>query len=134
MTTAATIPNRGRVESDRLTTALLNLTSRGQRPHCSDPETHHYWLSEEQHERALAIRGCQHCPVLTECRNAAEAQRETFGVYGAKDFTKHPRKPIQHRVADIKRNLAIRESFFWLRNPITSQGSKFLPGAPPTDG
>jgi hypothetical protein len=93
MTTAPTIPNRGRTESDRLTTALLNLTCRGLRPHCSDVGTGGLWLSEHEGESAEACKLCQGCPVLRPCRDAAEAQRETFGVFGGVDFTKRPRKP-----------------------------------------
>jgi hypothetical protein len=47
-----------RAASDALTLALLDLTARGERTHCSDPTTHHLWLSEHESERAVAIMLC----------------------------------------------------------------------------
>jgi hypothetical protein len=105
MTTTPTVPTErrrrviltppsvaARAASERLTRALLNLAVGGQRPHCGDAETHHYWLSEKAHERALAVRWCHGCPVITECGAAATAQAERWGVWGAKDFSRRPRK------------------------------------------
>ena len=69
------------------TRALVDLAARGLRTHCSDAETHHLWLSEEAHERAVAARLCRGCPALTECGEAAEARRERFGVWGGRDRT-----------------------------------------------
>jgi hypothetical protein len=37
--------------NEALTRALLTIASQGQRTHCSDPETHHYWTSEREAER-----------------------------------------------------------------------------------
>jgi hypothetical protein len=82
-----------RAASEKLTRALINAAAKGQRPPCGDPETHHLWLSEEAQERRLAKQWCLDCPCLAECLAAAEAQKETFGVFGAKDFTRNPRKP-----------------------------------------
>jgi hypothetical protein len=95
MTTSVTviIPNRGRLESDQLTRALLEAASRGQRPHCSDPISGEMWLSEMEAERREAARLCRGCSVLRPCRDAAEAQRETFGVWGGRDFTRRPGRP-----------------------------------------
>jgi hypothetical protein len=47
-----------RAASDALTLALLNLAARGERTHCSDPTTHHLWLSESESERAIAVTLC----------------------------------------------------------------------------
>jgi hypothetical protein len=41
-----TATDKPRIASDALTLALLNLAARGERTHCSDPETHHYWVSD----------------------------------------------------------------------------------------
>jgi hypothetical protein len=41
-----------RVATDQLTTALLNIASKGLRPHCSDLGTSELWLSEHEPERA----------------------------------------------------------------------------------
>lgn len=53
---------KGALASNELTRALINIAARGERTHCSDPETHHYWLSEHDTERAIAITLCDHCP------------------------------------------------------------------------
>jgi hypothetical protein len=81
------LARRGRVEGDRLTRALLDAASAGLRPHCSDAASKHLWLSESESERAEASRLCIGCPVLGECRAAATARRERFGVWGMKDST-----------------------------------------------
>jgi hypothetical protein len=44
-----------RVATDQLTHALLNLGAQGLRTHCSDPASHHMWLSEHEDERATAV-------------------------------------------------------------------------------
>jgi hypothetical protein len=65
------------VPTDQLTLALLGLAARGQRTHCSDPTSHHLWLSERESERATAVMLCDHCPILTVCRDTAELRQET---------------------------------------------------------
>jgi hypothetical protein len=79
---------RGQRASDALTIALLSAAANGLRAHCSDVATHHYWLSEFENERKLAMRACRGCPVFIECGAAAKANRETWGVWGGKDFSK----------------------------------------------
>jgi hypothetical protein len=76
--------------TDQLTRALLDIAARGQRTHCSDPTSHHLWLSERERERQVAIMLCDHCPVLTVCRDTAELRQETWGVWGGKDFSRRP--------------------------------------------
>ena len=78
------------VRTDALTLALLGLAERGERTHCSDPATHHLWLSEHEGERAVVVMLCRHCPVLTVCRDTAEVRQETWGVWGGKDFSRRP--------------------------------------------
>jgi Transcription factor WhiB len=76
--------------SDKLTVALLNAAVRGERAHCSDPATHHYWTSEHPAERSLAALACRGCPVAAECLAAAIANDERWGVWGGKDFSRRP--------------------------------------------
>jgi Transcription factor WhiB len=79
---------RGRIEADRLTTALLNAAAAGRRPNCSDPPSRHLWLSEDEGERREAAKLCTGCCVADACGEAAEARQERFGVWAGKDL--HP--------------------------------------------
>jgi Transcription factor WhiB len=79
-----------RVPTNTLTLALLGLAELGLRTHCSDPASHHLWLSERDAERATAVMLCDHCPILTVCRDTAEQRQETWGVWGGKDFSRRP--------------------------------------------
>jgi hypothetical protein len=79
-----------RAASDALTIALLNMAAIGERTHCSDPTTHHLWLSEHDTERAAAVMLCDHCPVLTVCRDTAELRDERWGVWGGVDRSIRP--------------------------------------------
>jgi hypothetical protein len=90
MTTAT-----ARQASDTLTIALLNMAERGERTHCSDPTSHHLWLSEHESERAVAVMLCDHCPVLTVCRQTAELRQESCGVWGGRDT--HAGEGLSHR-------------------------------------
>jgi Transcription factor WhiB len=87
MTTSAT-RLRASQASDTLTVALLTIASQGLRTNCSDPETHHYWLSEYRAERTLAARACRGCPVQAPCLEVGKYQ--TWGVYGGKDVSRRP--------------------------------------------
>ena len=75
---------------DDLTMALINLTAQGRRSPCSDTAVRDFFLSEDARERRLATRLCRLCPVKPECLAAARANRERFGVFGGRDFTKPP--------------------------------------------
>ena len=46
---------RGAIASDRLTRRLVDLARQGIRPRCGDGETSHYWTSECEAERQLAM-------------------------------------------------------------------------------
>lgn len=74
--------------SSRLTHALIDLTDRGGRPRCGDPDTRDLWLSDRSAQRAAAARLCTGCPVLAECGAAAEANNEQFGVWAGVDRTR----------------------------------------------
>jgi Transcription factor WhiB len=87
---AATI--RGAAASRHFTKALIDLAVRGLRTYCSNPESHHLWLSEDEQERAAATQLCSGCPVQLECWSAANARNEKFGVWGGVDRTKVPAK------------------------------------------
>jgi hypothetical protein len=41
---------RGRIATDTLTLALLNLAERGERTHCSDPGASELWISDRSRE------------------------------------------------------------------------------------
>jgi hypothetical protein len=82
---------RGAAAGEQLTAALINAAAQGLRTPCSEPDTHHYWLSEDPAERKKAARWCRGCPVLHDCGAAAAARREAFGVWGGRDFTKRQR-------------------------------------------
>jgi hypothetical protein len=58
------------------------------RTHCSDAGTGGLWLSDHPSERREAVKLCQHCPVIIECRTAADARDEHWHVWGGKDYTK----------------------------------------------
>jgi Transcription factor WhiB len=75
------------IASERLIKALVDLAARGLRTHCSDPGTSELWLSESEAERAEAAQLCSGCPVFGPCGEAAEANRERFGVWAGRDVT-----------------------------------------------
>jgi Transcription factor WhiB len=83
-----------RAASETLTAALIALGARGMCTPCSQPETHHYWLSEIEAERKQAAAWCRPCPVLIECGQAAEAHDERWGVWASKDYSRKPGKKI----------------------------------------
>jgi hypothetical protein len=88
MTTA-----KGAPASDALNRALLELATKRLRTHCSDPESHHLWLSEDAADRRIATTLCIGCPVIIECGTAATARRERFGVWGRSRSNKRVQKP-----------------------------------------
>jgi hypothetical protein len=86
--TTVVISNRGRAESEALTRALINLAAAGLRTHCSDPGL---WVSDHPGDRREAVKLCDHCPVIVECRTAADARDERWHVWGGKDYTRRQR-------------------------------------------
>jgi hypothetical protein len=104
MSVTPTIPNRCRAESLALLRALLNLTSRDLRPHCSDAGTGGLWLSDLEAERAEAVKLCVGCPVILECGAAATARGEYFGTWGDIDRTpprqSHPKGVVPREEID----------------------------------
>lgn len=79
--------------AEQLTRALVDLATQGRRPRCGDPVTRDCWTSEDKRERQLAAGWCTGCPVLLQCRAAAEEMGETFGVWGGLDVGKGGRTP-----------------------------------------
>ena len=75
--------------ADRLTKALAAAAARGLRQHCADAEVSHLWLSEREHERAMAAKLAD-CPVDLGVLGVAVARKERFGVWGGVDRTRHP--------------------------------------------
>lgn len=54
-------------------------------PPCTgDPEA---WTSDDMATRAYAARACLRCAVVDQCAAFAEANNETFGVWGGIDRT-----------------------------------------------
>ena len=86
-----TAADRPGVASERLTRALINLAAAGLRTHCSDPGTSELWLSDHPVEGTQAARLCLGCPIIVECRAAADARDERWHVWGGKDYTRRPR-------------------------------------------
>jgi hypothetical protein len=87
-----TLPSQGREADQRLTDALVRAATRGERTPCSDVAIRDHWTSDIQKHRELAVKWCRPCPVLLECRTAAEARDEKWHVYGGHDFTPRPYK------------------------------------------
>ena len=81
------------ITADALGRALLNMAARGERTHCTNPTTHHSWLSEQEADRAVAVKLCRHCPVIVECGQAAEDRDERWGVWGGRDRSVRPGRP-----------------------------------------
>jgi hypothetical protein len=104
MSVTPTIPNRCRAESLALLRALLNVTSRDLRPHCSDAGTGGLWLSDLEAERAEAVKLCVGCPVILECGAAATARGVRFGTCGGIDRTpprqSHPKGVRREEIDD----------------------------------
>ena len=76
------------VASAQLTRALINLAAAGLRTHCSDVALSELWVSDHEAERAEAVRLCHGCPVIIECRQAADARAERWHVWGGRDYTR----------------------------------------------
>lgn len=46
------------------------------------------WLSNRAADKQTAIRLCGDCPAKHACREFAEANHETYGIWGGHDFSK----------------------------------------------
>lgn len=71
--------------------ALLELASNGRRVRCAEPADHGWWTSDHDDERARAARLCTGCPVLRQCADSAEEERELF-VWAGVDHGTSTRK------------------------------------------
>jgi hypothetical protein len=85
----AVVYYRGRIEADQLTRSLLDAAAVGRRPNCSDPPSRHLWLSDEETDRAEAIKLCQGCVVFDPCGQVADARQERWFVWDACTTPKH---------------------------------------------
>jgi hypothetical protein len=72
-----------------LNRALLNIAAAGLRTHCSDSTLSQLWVSDHPGERREAAKLCRHCPVIVECRQAADARDERWHVWGGQGLH-HP--------------------------------------------
>ena len=48
----------------------------------------HEWVSSKAADKRTAIRLCGDCPAQASCRDFAEANHESFGIWGGHDFSK----------------------------------------------
>ena len=71
----------------QLTEALLALLERGQTPPCRRSRHRDYWTSDDREEREYAAASCRMCPLLADCRAAADEAKEKFGVWAGVDRT-----------------------------------------------
>ncbi len=74
--------------AEALNRALLDLVESGARTPCQGRRRSR-WTSDDRDERAWAASVCTGlaCPVLEECRAAAEEQGEKWGVWAGVDRT-----------------------------------------------
>ena len=63
---------------------LQGMFDGNQTPCYSRPE----WLSNRAADKRTAIRLCGDCPAKHACREFAEANNESFGIWGGHDFSK----------------------------------------------
>lgn len=64
--------------------ALLSLAERGEQPPCFGLPGH---VSDDPHERQIAARLCDGCPVRDLCGAVADERKEAFGVWAGRDRT-----------------------------------------------
>jgi Transcription factor WhiB len=76
--------------NDRLTRALLDLATQGERVRCSDPIDHARWTSDNQRDRQTAMAWCAGCPVIDLCGQAADERGEKHHVWGGVDLACAP--------------------------------------------
>lgn len=69
--------------------AIASTTDRGGSTPClNDPEP---FTSGSWQQRAEAAAACSHCPILSACRDYAEAQAESWHVWAGVDRTPRQR-------------------------------------------
>jgi hypothetical protein len=83
----------------RLDAALAAMAERGHRPPCTSG-TDRLWFGSTSTHRAEAARICRNrCPVVDECRAAADELPARYGVWGGRDYTP---KAARRRRADVE--------------------------------
>jgi hypothetical protein len=106
-----------RAATDPLTLALLNMASRSERTHCSDPTSHHLWLSEHEQERVVAVQLCDHCPSFIHAgrppNNATNTGASGAAVTSASGRAEERGRilPIAVRSSEIARKHRARPTF-----------------------
>lgn len=80
----------GESARERLLAALLSQTDEVP---CTGADAS-LWTSEIAAERALAASRCTSCPVIGECAEAADEQRERWFVYAGIDRSRKSRKAL----------------------------------------
>ena len=77
-------------EPASLADALADLAETGRTTPCQrEPDL---WTSDDHKERTEAANACQMCPLIDPCRTHAEANAETWHVWGGIDRTKTSRR------------------------------------------
>lgn len=75
---------------------VRDLNAQGQQTPCQ-ADTEGLWFGDDKHQVARAVERCQACPVLAECLDYAQAQREQYGVWGGRNFNRIAQKKHQAR-------------------------------------
>lgn len=85
-----TVKPSAMVEWLTLLNAIAKVTEQGSSTPCTrDPEP---FTSEDYQQRIEAAAACAGCPVLSQCRDYAEANAERWHVWAGTDRTKAARK------------------------------------------
>jgi hypothetical protein len=90
---------RGIKETYAFTQAFRDALDRGMFPHCLNAGD--YWLSESAADRRIAEQLCRGCPVILECRTAATARKERWGVWGGVDRSPRGKKAQRSGLSEV---------------------------------
>jgi hypothetical protein len=107
--------------AEALTRALVELVDRGERTPCQGRRRDR-WTSDCADDRAWAASVCRSlaCPLLTQCRAAADEGKEKFGVWAGVDRTATaPCRKAPHPRPD--RNLIPANTTNGLQEPTTEK-------------
>ncbi len=84
-TTTDPRPWRRGPAADRLTTGLVRLAAEGYRPICGTFGIAELFTSDDHEQRAQAATLCHGCRLFQLCAEAADENREAFGVWAGRD-------------------------------------------------
>ena len=86
--TAVPVKPRGGPATHALNRGLDALAKQRRHPPCAIPEIFHYWVSDSESDRAIAIRGCHRC--TTPRRLRCRGNRATGAVRSLGRSRPHP--------------------------------------------